>query len=399
MKTGLFCLLACMFTILCSAQNSSGIVEGNGKFALNLYHEVSGGAGGNIFFSPFSISTALAMTYAGARGETALQMSSTLNFGQDDVFHSWYRELIDGIKLGTGDKIQLNIANGLWVQQDYKFLDTYFDLVKTNYHSELKYADFSKDKEREFARTEINGWVEQQTKNKIKNLVSPPDLDASTKMVLVNAIYFFGEWAESFPRDNTMPQPFFLAGKTQVTTSFMNRKGSYSYFEDKDVKAIEIPYKDNKASMVIFLPVQKNGIAELEKTLDYKTCMFILGSLKNNTVNLAIPKFTASYRVYLQNILSKMGMPLAFSGMADFSGMTGQRDLKISSVIHQAFINVDEKGTEAAAATAVVIKMMAAPGPQDIKIFKADHPFIFLIRDNTTGSILFMGKIMNPKTS
>jgi serpin B len=383
-----------------NASNPQGVIEANNKFAFNLFHQVQGGTLGNQFYSPFSISTALAMVYAGARNETALQMSQTLNFPLNDKFHSDYKHLLGRLHDGTDGKIKLNIANGLWAQKDFKFLDTYFDLVKSNYASELKNVDFKDNTERETTRNDINTWVEKNTNNKIRNILSQGDLNTLTRLVLVNAIYFYGDWAKPFEKELTKTKDFTLIDGTKDTVPFMKQGGRYNYFEDSKIQAIEIPYKDNKASMVIFLPNTTDGIAELGKSLDYKYYQEVIESLQTTDVSLSLPKFKMDFRFELGGTLSQMGMPLAFSQTgADFSGMTGSRDLFISKVIHQAFVNVDEKGTEAAAATVVTMSLMSAPQHIEPKIFKADHPFIFLIRDDTTGSILFMGTIMKPGVS
>jgi len=390
----------CLLSLVASAQNVQKIVEGNNTFTFKLYKEVKSFPDKNLFFSPFSISTALAMTYAGAKKETSLQIRRTMNFPQGKTFHTDYKHLLEMLKEGTGDKIKLNFADGLWAQKGYRFLDSYFILVKMNYKSEIKNVDFNDDSEREKARRGINLWVEQKTNDKIKDLLTPNDLTSMTRLVLVNAIYFYGEWAKPFEIESTIPDNFFLLDKTRIKVEFMNQCGSYNYFEDPDIKVLEIPYKDSKASLVILLPNKKDGILELEKSIDYKYYLDVIGLFRTENVQLSLPKFKTTFKINLGNTLSQMGMPLAFSPKnADFSGMTGKRDLCISEVIHQAFIAVDEKGTEAAAATAVIMKMMAMRPSNDIKVFNADHPFIFLIKDNATGCILFMGKMMNPKAS
>lgn len=391
------CLFTILFPFMVSANNPQEIVDGNNKFAFKLFHEMKSRPDQNLFYSPFSISTALSMTYAGARSETALQMRETMNFPKGETFHSDFKQLLDGLNEGTGDKIILNIANGLWAQKDFEFLDSYFDLVKSNYHSELKNVDFKDELARENTRNEINTWVEKKTNDKIKDLLSQGDLDRFSRLVLVNAIYFYGEWDNPFKKQGTEPKEFFISDQKSLRIPFMNQHARYNYYEDATIKAIEIPYKDNKASMVIFLPNDKKGLAEFEKVFDYKYYEGIIGTLKFNEVRLSVPKFKTTSKFYLGTTLSKMGMPLAFNPReADFSGMTGNRDLYISEVIHQAFINVDEMGTEAAAATAVVMKMESAAPSPDIKNFIADHPFLFLIKDNTTGSVLFMGRIQKP---
>jgi serpin B len=382
------------------ADNPRGIVEGNNKFAFRLFADLKSGNDKNLFCSPFSISTALAMVYAGARNETALQMSQVMNFQQGNQFHAEYKSLLDRLSNGTEGQIRLNIANGLWVQKDFRFLDTYLDIVRSDYGSELKNVDFTNVGEREKTRKEINAWVERKTNDKIKDLLGQNDLEGLTRLVLVNAIYFYSEWANPFEKALTAPQDFFLLDQGRVKTPFMNGHGRYRYYEDSDIKALEIPYRDDKASMVIFLPNKTGGIVEFERSFNYKYYLEIIDSLQFKNVRLSLPKFQTTYKIDLENILSQMGMPLAFSsGGADFSGMTGKRDLCISKVIHQAFINVAEKGTEAAAATAVIMKMTAIGPSPDTKIFIADHPFIFIIKDNTTGSILFMGRIMKPDVS
>jgi serpin B len=396
-----FIVLTCLLPFMVSASNPQGIVDGNNKFAFNLFHMVGGDTkSSNLIFSPFSISTAIAMTYAGARNETALQISTTMNFPQTEKFHSDYGKLLKEL-LGKKDStIILHIANGLWAQKDFKFLDTYFDLVKINYRSELKNVDFIQPSERTAAIKDINSWVEQKTNDKIKDILGPADLTRFTRLVLVNAIYFYGKWAKPFDKQATLPKDFVLLDGTKNNVPFMNQQSRFNYYEDSNYQVIEIPYKEKEASMLIFLPIKKNGITEVEKLLDYKYYQDIITALQSTEVALSLPKFKMTFNIDLGSALSKMGMPQAFSTRdADFSGMTGNRDLYISKVIHQAFIAVNEKGTEAAAATVVVMTLGAMMNPPQPKIFNADHPFIFLIKDNPTGSILFMGKIMNPEFS
>jgi serpin B len=398
MKLLLLCFLSCLFPVLLvNGVNPHELAAGNNKFAFKLYNELKSNEDKNLFYSPFSISTALAMVYAGARNETALQISQTLNFAPNANFHSDYKNLLGNLKKETDGGIKLNIANGLWVQKDFNFLDSYFEIVRSNYSSELKNVDFIDESEREITRKDINDWVAQKTNDKIKDILSPGVLTRLTRLVLVNAIYFYGDWAKPFKKEDTEPKDFFLTDQSRVEVPFMNQHGMYNYFEDSNIKAIEIPYKDNRASMVIFLPNEKNGIPEFDKSFDYKYYQNIVSAFQYSEVRLSLPKFTTTNEFNLSETLSKMGMPLAFSpGGADFSGMDGKLDLYISTVIHQAFINVDEKGTEAAAATAVVIGATAVRPSSDIKVFNVDHPFIFYIKDNSTGSILFMGKMMNP---
>jgi serpin B len=400
MKSYLLFSFAFLLPLMISANNPEGIVDGNNRFAFKLFREVKGSATENLFYSPFSISTALAMVYAGSRNETALQISQTMDFQPDAKFNSDYKKLLGKLNKGTAGKIKLNIANGLWAQKDYKFLDSYFELVKSNYNSEVTNVDFFDPAEREETRKEINRWVEETTNDKIKDLLSQNDLTSLTRLVLVNAIYFYGDWKEPFEKESTRPRAFILTDGNQINVPFMNQHKSYNYYEDSNLQAIEIPYKNNKVSMVIFLPNKNNGIVEFEKLFDYKYYLDIIASFQTTEVRLSLPEFQTTFKINLGSTLSQMGMPLAFfPDSADFSGMTGKRDLYISQVIHQAFINVDEQGTEAAAATAVVMMTTSARPSPYIKVFDADHPFVFLIKDTATGSILFMGTIMKPEVS
>ncbi len=393
--------IACLLPFMSSANNPQGIADGNTRFAFKLFNQVQGSTKSeNQFYSPFSISTALAMVYAGARNETALQMSHAMNFQPNDHFHAEYKHLLDKLPEGADGKIKLNIANGIWVQKEFKVLDTYFDVVRSKYNSELKNVDFTNNTARETSRMDINAWVERKTNDKIKNIIKQGDLTALTRLVLVNAIYFHGDWATPFKKELTKAKGFSLVEGTKDRVPFMNRQGRYNYFEDGKIQAIEIPYQDNKASLVILLPLTVKGISEFGKSFDYQYYQDMIESLQFDEVRLSLPKFKIDFHLELGSTLSQMGMPLAFSpDGADFSGMTGKRDLFISKVIHQAFIKVDETGTEAAAATAVVMDLAMAPQTSQPKVFNADHPFVFLIKDNLTGSILFMGTIMKPGVS
>lgn len=399
MKTFIY-VIAIVFPLVISAKKPQEPVDGNNQFAFGLYKEIKGNSNGNLFYSPFSISTAMAMVYAGARNETALQISNTLKFSVDEKFHSDYKQLLTNLDEGAKGSIQLNIANCLWAHKDFKFLDSYFDLALTNYNSELKNVDFIDPTEREKTRREINSWVEQKTNEKIQDILTPGTLTDRTRLVLVNAIYFYGDWAYPFEKLATSSKEFILINGSKWNIPFMNQQSRYRYFEDDHIKAIEIPYKDDKACMMIILPHATDGITKLDQSFNEKYFRKISDGFTFEQVQLSLPKFETTYEISLGKTLSDMGMPLAFSDLgADFSGMTGSRDLCISDVIHKAFIKVDEKGTEAAAATAVVVRYTLAGPPSDIKIFNADHPFIFCIKDNTTGSILFMGRMMKPEVA
>jgi serpin B len=372
------------------------IIAGNNFFAFDLYHQLKTESTGNLFYSPFSISTALAMTYAGASGRTAEQMRKVLYFGEGESFHYNYKKLIRRLKYE--DECKLQLVNGLWAQKDYVFHKSYLDLVHSSYDPELKNVDFSIATERENARLDINQWVEKRTEDKIKKLLKPDDLCSETKLVLVNAIYFYGTWSQPFMKHLSDEKSFYLSGKEKVTFPFMNGKSGYKYYEDESIKALDLPYNRNQASLIIFLPRGIDDINKLEEKLDYQYFDAVTSAMMFQEVSVSIPKFKLEAKVNLEEKLSDMGMTDAFTPfVSDFSAMSPAADLYISKVIHQAFINLDEAGTEAAAATAVIMTKETSAKPIEVaKEFRADHPFIFVIRDNTTGSILFMGKLMKP---
>jgi serpin B len=376
-----------------AAKNTEAVVSSNTAFAFDLYKQLQTLQTGNLFLSPYSISTALAMTYAGAREQTAVQMSDVLHFGTDQTqFHSAFGELQAQINAALQkEDIALNVANGLWVDQAYPFLDSFIDLVTNAYQAELKSVDFQTAFEA--ARLKINIWVEEQTQNKIKELIKQGMLSSLTRLVLVNAIYFKGNWATEFDKSETAL--FWVTPETSVEVPFMmsQKEIHSSYFEDALVQVLELPYEGNEVSMIVILP--KGGFSKWEQSLTAEQLEMWLNLFINKDVTVFLPKFKISGEFELSNTLAVMGMPDAFnSRQADFSGLNGTKNLVISSVIHKAFVDVNEKGTEAAAATGIGIAGTAMPEPP--KTFRADHPFLFLIRHNPSGSILFLGRVVNP---
>jgi serpin B len=306
--------------------------------------------------------------------------------------------LTGDIEKDTTNGTQLFIANSLWAQKEFKFLKAFIDLVETNYNPILKNVDFTNNIAREDARKELNKWVEQKTNDKINELLKQGDIDASTKLILVNAIYFKAAWDVVFDKSRTENKTFYLHSNDSIQVPIMHKSGDLMYYENADMQVVDIPYKEDKLSMMIFLPWEKEGFEKMENLLNKRLYTQIIDSLGKENVDLSIPQFTTTFDFKLDKALPVMGMPLAFSGKADFSGMTGRKDLYISHVIHKAFINVNESGTEAAAATVVIMRLTSRRmETSNTKIFNANHPFIFLIKDNTTGSILFMGKTMNPE--
>ncbi len=388
---------------------SQRIVEGNNSFALELYAKLQGEQG-NLFFSPYSISTALAMTYAGARGLTASQMAQVLHFpvSPDEEaesspkatdrgqFGSAFGRIIKDLNArGRKGGYTLTVANALWGQKGYGFLDEFVKFVRTNYDGRLNEVDFVAATEK--ARKTINAWVEKKTKDKIKDLIPPGVLDQMTRLVLTNAIYFKGNWASQFKEDQTKDAPFTLADGQKTQAPMMKQTGQFGYMEADAFQGLELPYVDNELSMIILLPKAHDGLGEFENTLTAENLSQWLSRLLPREVIVSVPKFKATKQFSLASVLAAMGMKDAFSEKADFSGMDGKKDLFISAVIHKAYVDVNEEGTEAAAATGVAMRLTSI-GPSETPVFRADHPFLFLIRDNHSGSILFLGRLMNPKT-
>ena len=381
-----------------SAGNLTELVDGNSGFAFDLYQALSEEEG-NLFYSPFSISLALAMTYAGARGETEQQMADTLNFilSQSDLhpaFNALDLELAsrgEGAEGKDGEGFRLNIVNAIWGQQDYKFLDTFLDVLAENYGAGLRLLDFINAAEE--SRITINDWVSEQTEGRIEDLIPPDAIDALTRLVLTNAIYFNAAWRYPFDEDMTEDGDFHLLDGGRVTVPMMKQKESYGYAEGEGYQAVELLYDGRELSMVILLP-EEGQFGAFEGSLDAERLDAILDDLARREVALTMPKFEFESEFSLAKTLAAMGMPVAFSSSADFSGMTGNRELFIGNVLHKAFVSVDEAGTEAAAATAVIMELSAAPGmPVEVTL---DRPFIFLIRDIETGSLLFIGRVANP---
>ena len=406
MKRATAMLLVCgMTTIAAAARRPAGptsalpadqaaAVAGCNDFGLALYGQIRGEKG-NLFFSPSSIHTALAMTYAGARGNTAAQMAKTLRYGKGEAFFAAYGKVIGQTSAGEDARYELNIANALWLQHDKPFLAPFLACNKEHFGAGLFDVDFKRQFEP--ARKRINKWVEDKTKDKIKNLLPPGSLDSLTRMVLTNAIYFKGDWAAQFKKPATRPMDFQLAAGGKVKAQMMYQSGQFGYTETADLQALRMPYKGKDLSMVVLLPKRPDGLGEVEASLTAKSLAGLVGGLRwPQQVQVHFPRFKMEYKMKMKPVLSKMGMGEAFSMRADFSGMTGSQDLHIDDVYHKAFVKVDEKGTEAAAATAVVMKTRSARRPR-ILVFKADHPFLFLIRHERTGMILFLGRVGKPQ--
>ena len=369
------------------------VIEANNHFAINLYSQYKSEEG-NIFFSPFSISTAMAMVYEGAEGKTAKEIKSVFGFPKyDNSRRNQYSNLLS--EINKKDKeYALKTANALWAEQDFNFLDKYLTTVEKYYGGKTTNLDFKN--EPEASRLIINNWVEDKTNNKIKDLFPEGSIHPLTRLVLTNAIYFKAEWLKQFDVDKTRDKNFRVNPDKSIKVPMMqrtDRKSIFNYTQNEDLQILEMPYAGEDLSMLILLPFD-DDIEVLENSFTIEKLTEWKKSLRKRRVKIYIPKFKFETKYFLSETLSNLGMPTAFTNSADFSGMTGTKDLKIDKVIHQAFIEVNEEGTEAAAATGVTIMMLSAKPPTPI--FKADHPFIFIIQQNETGNILFMGRVNNP---
>jgi len=392
--------VAFLGVIRSSAEDVSAVVNANNQFAFELYSKYKSNEG-NIFFSPYSISTALAMTFEGARGKTADEMQSVFHFPKDEAlrrnsFQQIYNEI------NKEDKpYMLKTANALWAQEGYTFLDSYFSLIKQYYGGNATNLDFVNKAEE--SRLTINNWAEEQTNNKIKDLIPSGSLGPLIRLIITNAVYFKGTWFIQFDKTKTVEKDFKVSpGKTvkAMMMTLTGERAKFPYDETEDLQVLELPYQGQELSMLILLP-KEGTMDSLEASLNAQRISELRNSLKNERVNVYLPRFKFETKYFMKETLVGMGMPTAFTlgvdfgGEADFSGMTGSKDLNIDQVIHKAFVEVNEEGTEAAAATAVAVIAAGSLEPR-IKIFNADHPFIFVIQESATGNILFLGRVNDP---
>ena len=362
-------------------------------FSFEMYKELGIDSDENVFFSPYSIFVALAMTYEGARGETAEQMKDVLGFEQNDEVSLCSFGRIYNL-LNIDSEYTLNTANALWTMKDYPFLEEYLSFIDNYYMGKATDVDFSNPIE---TAEIINNWVEENTGGKIEDMLSSGDISPSTVLILSNAIYFKGLWMTQFDKEDTVDRDFEITPTeiVQVPTMVLtDSEEKFNYTETDDLQILELPYKGDDVSMIIFLP-KKDNISSVEQMLDNENLAMWMDSMNPTDVDIYLPKFTHKTEYNLKEMLISMGMDLAFSFNADFSGMNGFGGLFIGKVLHKAFVEVNEEGTEAAAATTVHMFETAMPGQS--KVFDADHPFMYLIQHKETGTILFMGKVVDPQ--
>jgi len=382
-------------------EDLADLAEGNSAFAVDLYQKLASQKG-NLFYSPYSISSALAMTYAGAEGKTAQEMAAVFHFLEnEDQLHAGYNALSQyleslaelDIPEDQGDPFQLNIANSIWGQQDFHFEEDFLDTLALNYGAGLRLLDYIQAPEE--SRQTINKWVSDQTQEKIQDLIPEGAVTSDTRLVLSNAIYFKATWMEPFEESLTENGIFYgLDGEeSEVPLMSLGSDSSFPYYQGEGYQAIALPYLGGQVSMLVLIP-DEGTFDQFEGDFSKDLLDQVISEMQYSSVRLVFPKFEFETEISLAKTLAAMGMPEAFSGAADFSGMTGDKDLFISDVFHKAYVGVDEKGTEAAAATAVMMRLTSAPeNPIELTV---DRPFLFAIRDHQTNSILFMGRVVSP---
>jgi len=383
------CLILSIATVSFSQKNAEQ--ESINKFSFKIFEQLYI-KGDNCFFSPYSIFGALSMTYAGAADNTKTDMEKTLGITDNTIVHSGFKEITNSIM--QNKEIQFLSSNSLWLQKNFKLEKEYTKLVEENYLAKCKNVDFKDETDREKGRKEINTWVDKQTKGNITDFIKPGILSESTAMVLIKAVYFKAIWQSEFSPQNTKNAKFLAVIGDSIDCKMMNNELKTNYFEDNLAQVIEIPYESNKSSMIVILPkdsaksdLKQFGSAYLNKFYQH---------LELVDVNLSLPSFKMEVEYELSDALKKMGMKSAFDPGANFSGITGQKDLIVTNVLHKSIIDVSEKGTEASSTTAVISMRSTSINKKPI-VFKADHPFIFFIKDRGTGVIIFMGYLAQPK--
>ena len=383
-------------------ESEETIAAANNNFAFSLYKTLAAedkSGNSNIFYSPFSISSAFALVYEGAKDKTADEIASVFFFPESvQTLRNGYQGINAGIN-SENPAYSLSVANALWAEENYSFLDEYINNAKLYYSADTINLDFINQPEE--SRLTINKWAEDKTSDKIKDLLPDGTINSLTRLVVTNAVYFKGTWVLQFDSEKTHEADFVTSSGDTVKVDMMQRTDDdaiYCYSDTDSLKALKMPYEsDNgdKLSMIVLLP-KDNDIKAAEDVLDLTEINGIENSMESKQVRVFFPKFKLETEYSLSDTLKEMGMPVAFTGDADFSGMDGTKNLAISDVVHKAYVDVNEEGTEAAAATAVTIGLTAVVEEEPVPVFRADHPFIFLIQEDATGNILFMGRVCNP---
>jgi serpin B len=365
------------------------------SFAVDAYQQLAQGDE-NLIFSPCNVATALSMALAGSRGQTAQEIQSVLHLHNDTTNNVALEALLaDLAKAGNTGGNELLTANGFWVQKGFTVQPAFENTLATSYLAPLTRVDFIGGFEK--ARSQINEWTEEHTKGKIKNLFPAGSLNARSRLVLASAIYFYGKWQAPFITSLTRPAPFILPTRATTEADFMNQTSHFGYAETTSAQILEMRYAGTGIAFDILLPKSVTGLPDLEKSLTKDTLTGWVGTLSTRKVRVSLPKFRAESEFSLERALSMMGMLTAFTDKADFSGISPERPLWISEAVHKAFVDVSEQGTEAAAATGLAMTFAAVRAPDPVVVFRADHPFLFLIRDTRSDVVLFMGRLTNPR--
>ncbi|XP_046496801.1 serpin B9 [Equus quagga] len=370
--------------------------EANGSFAFRLLKILGqDNPSHNVFYSPVSISSALAMVFLGAKGNTAAQMAQVLSLNTEKDIHQGFQSLLTEVNK-PGTQYLLRTANRLFGEKSCEFFPTFKESCVRFYHAELEQLSFAKAAEQ--SRKHINTWVSKKTEGKIQELLPGNSIDAQTRLVLVNAIYFKGKWKEQFDKTNTSEMPFKINQKEQKPVQMMFQEATFklAYIKEVQAQVLELPYVGEELSMIILLPDEDVGLDSVEKNLTFEkfTAWTKPDCMKSTEVEVLLPRFTLEEEYDMESVLQRLGMLDAFEqGKADFSAMSAERDLCLSKFVHKSFVEVNEEGTEAAAASAIlVVECCMEFGPR----FCADHPFLFFIRHNKTNSILFCGRFSSP---
>lgn len=398
-------IIFCLITAGCTGApgnipfSAKNVTDANNRFAFDFYSRLANdptNAESNIFFSPFSLSSVFSITYDGARGDTADEIRSVFHFPKDDVARRQEFANISAIMNREDNTTHLTTANALWAENTYPFLPEYVSTAQQYYAANVTNLDFIN--KADDSRNRINTWVEERTNNKIRDFIPNGGINPSTRLVITNAIYFNGKWEKPFDERETGEYRFSVTPGKTVRVSMMQRGDNFAYTETSRIQMIELPYKHGNGkdlSMIVILPKHET-LAAVENSLNGEMLSDLEQKLTDTKMVVFLPKFKLETRYELPEVLKAMGMPTAFASGADFSGMDGTKRLFINNVVHKAFIEVNEEGTEASAASSVYL---SKSGIDNSPVFRADHPFLFLIQDKETGTILFIGRVVNPNTN
>lgn len=389
----LLSFLACLWVLACPAQD---VVKGNNQFSFDFYQTTLAKVRDNAFASPFSVSSAFAMLYAGAENETMQEISKALHFGSSSDFHTHQAKMQNDLQANLPAGMSLDVANALWLHKDAGLLPAYSRIIEEQYKGKVALVNFG---DAVGTCQTINTWASLKTRNKIKEILAPQHINNLTRLILTNAIYFKANWQKAFDKKDNQQMPFTTENGTAINTEFMHARQYFKYYENAQMQMAEIPYTDNSASMVVMLPREGTTLEAFEKEVTFQNYeTWTQGLREHQEVYLYLPKFKIESSFSLNEDLKQMGIKKAFKQGADFKKIMKDIPLFVSQVLHKSFVEVNEEGTEAAAVTAIIMQTTSSmtfekPNP---KIFKANRPFVFAIKDNKTGAILFIGKVMKP---